>query len=51
MTVLVDRPRVVETNVWTKACRLDTLVPGREERRHHDRWADGLREQLGRVGA
>lgn len=29
MTVLVDRASVVETNVWTKACRLDTLLPGR----------------------
>jgi nitrite reductase (NADH) small subunit len=28
MTVLVDRPRI-ETQVWTKACRLDALLPGR----------------------
>ena len=31
MTVLVERPRVVETDarVWTKACQLDSLLPGR----------------------
>lgn len=31
MTVLVERPRVVETDtrVWTKACQLDSLFPGR----------------------
>src|SRR6185312_13807580 len=29
MTVLVERPRLLESQVWTKACRLDTLLPGR----------------------
>ena len=31
MTVLVERPRVAETDarVWTRACRLDSLLPGR----------------------
>jgi nitrite reductase (NADH) small subunit len=31
MTVLVERPRVLETDarVWTKACPLDSLLPGR----------------------
>jgi nitrite reductase (NADH) small subunit len=29
MTVLIERPRVVETPVWTTACRLDALLPGR----------------------
>jgi nitrite reductase (NADH) small subunit len=31
MTVLVDRPSYVDadTRAWTKACRLDALLPGR----------------------
>ncbi|HZQ32893.1 MAG TPA: nitrite reductase small subunit NirD [Mycobacterium sp.] len=29
MTVLVERPRLLESQVWTKACRLDMLLPGR----------------------
>ncbi len=29
MTVLVDRPSILDTRVWTPACRLDTLLPGR----------------------
>ena len=28
MTVLVERPRLA-TRVWTRACRLDALLPGR----------------------
>ena len=28
MTILVDRPRI-DTRVWTTACRLDVLLPGR----------------------
>src|ERR1700730_11229926 len=29
MTVLIERPRLVDTQVWTRACRLDALLPGR----------------------
>jgi nitrite reductase (NADH) small subunit len=29
MTVLIERPRLVDTRIWTRACRLDVLLPGR----------------------
>ncbi|HEY7053378.1 MAG TPA: nitrite reductase small subunit NirD [Mycobacterium sp.] len=29
MTVLVDRPRILDTKEWTLACRMDALLPGR----------------------